>query len=165
MAHTELRVSQWAKLAYYLGRGAGEDRYRALGITGAQVGILSRLKNGPSPSAADLARDMFLSPQAILLLLNQLEANGFVVRASDRHHGRIRRVHLTNAGRDILAKAEICSAEVEDLLLQPFTPAERRQFLQFLERYVSWVKEHPWTRPDEATNEEPHHAPRHSTAL
>jgi len=64
----------------------------------AQFGTLSVVVREPGLSAADLARAVMLTPQAINLLVNGLEREGLVERRPHPTHGRILEIYPTPEG-------------------------------------------------------------------
>jgi DNA-binding MarR family transcriptional regulator len=68
------------------------------GLSRAQFGTLSVVVREPGLSAADLARAVMVTPQAINLLVNGLERDGLVERRPHPTHGRILEIHPTREG-------------------------------------------------------------------
>jgi DNA-binding MarR family transcriptional regulator len=68
------------------------------GMSRAQFGTLSVVVREPGLSAADLARAVMVTPQAINLLVNGLEREGLVERRPHPTHGRILEIYPTPEG-------------------------------------------------------------------
>jgi DNA-binding MarR family transcriptional regulator len=76
-----------------------------LGLTPTQFGVLVQLDNEPGLTQSALARRCLMSPQSMGELLPALESAGLVVRNARPGRGHPTPVHLTDAGRDVLARA------------------------------------------------------------
>ena len=81
-----------------------------LGVTPPQFTVLTMLGAYPGLSGADLARAAFVTPQTVSVILANLERAGLVGRRAHEVHGRIRPAALTDAGRDLLARARAKAA-------------------------------------------------------
>ncbi|TMJ36293.1 MAG: MarR family transcriptional regulator [Alphaproteobacteria bacterium] len=76
-----------------------DRRARHLGLTGAQIRVLSRLRRREGATQAELAADMEMRPISLSGLIDKLNRQGLVERCSDASDRRINRLHLTPAGR------------------------------------------------------------------
>lgn len=83
--------------------------FAGAGLTPVQFGVLAELEDtGPDdagPSIAELARAVNVRPQSIGETVETLEERGLVHRKGAAGRGRRRAVHLTDAGRAVLADA------------------------------------------------------------
>jgi DNA-binding MarR family transcriptional regulator len=95
-------------------RNAMDAALRPSGLTGAQFGALSVLVREPGLSAADLARVVPATPQAINLLVTALERDGLVERRPHPTHGRILEIHPTEAGTRKVEATYPVVIELED---------------------------------------------------
>src|SRR6476659_9878065 len=68
------------------------------GLTRSQFGALSVIVRQPGLSAADLARAMLVTPQAVNLIVSGLEADGLVKKRASATHGRILELFATPTG-------------------------------------------------------------------
>jgi DNA-binding MarR family transcriptional regulator len=75
-----------------------------LGLSPTQFGVLVQLDNTPGATSSELARACLMTPQSMSELLPGLEAAGHV-RRDATGRGRPAPVHLTDAGREVLARA------------------------------------------------------------
>lgn len=82
----------------------------AFGMTALQYTALSVLARHPGLSSAQMARRSFVSAQAGNEMVIILERKGFVARTPDAANRRIRRINLTTAGHEVLAK---CDQEID----------------------------------------------------
>lgn len=99
------------KAAHGVMRAALTDALEDIGITVPQLLILRAIELTPAVSSAQLARDCFVSPQAMVNNIARLEADGLIARS--KGGGRILETQLTEKGRAILERAgsRIASAE------------------------------------------------------
>lgn len=72
----------------------------------------------------------------MVVALDALEGEGLVKRRPDPGDRRARIVELTNAGREILARAEGIVVGVEDAMLADLDDGERRVLRNLLRRLV-----------------------------
>lgn len=90
-------------------------------------------ENGPI-GQQPLATRMCVDANMLVLILNDLEAQGFAERRRDPEDRRRHIVEATAAGLDALAAAEVQISSIEDELLGAMDPAERAQLGRLLER-------------------------------
>jgi DNA-binding MarR family transcriptional regulator len=76
-----------------------------------------------APTQARLAEQAGTDPMMTSQVLRKLEARGLLERASDPNDTRARRLHLTPAGRDLIARA---LADVERADVDYFAPLANR---------------------------------------
>ena len=75
-----------------------------------------------------------MDPSAICRMLDSLERGGFVTRSPSPNDRRSGQVELTQQGRDALETWEGRCKVIEAQMLQGFSPEERAQLRDFLER-------------------------------
>ncbi|OHV62801.1 hypothetical protein BCD48_39110 [Pseudofrankia sp. BMG5.36] len=129
-------MSWLIKQAFHYTRRAADEAMRAHGVTSAQGGVLIRLAQRPGLSAADLARLMFITPQAAQQTLTALEGLGLVERSADPNNARILRAVLTTRGLEVATGCRADALEVEQRLLGVLDADERKAFTDFLLRYM-----------------------------
>lgn len=84
-------------------RAALADVLDDIGITPPQLVVMRALELSPAISSAELARQCFVSPQAMVVTLTRLEQAGLIERT--KGGGRIIETHLTQKGREVLLRA------------------------------------------------------------
>jgi DNA-binding MarR family transcriptional regulator len=114
-------------------RRATED---VIGIKLKAYLTLAALRDGQM-SQQELCTAVHMDPNNCVLMLNELEAMGFVERRRDPADRRRHIVVMTEAGRKALAYAEQGVASLEDEVLSALTPEERGQFREMLIRALS----------------------------
>ena len=101
-----------------------EGELRDYGLSVSQYACLEILASRPRISNADLARDAFVSRQAMHQLLTGLRASGLVSAVGE---GRGQRYALTAEGRTRLRAASSTVAAIEQRMLATMSRAEREQ--------------------------------------
>lgn len=114
-------------------------------VSRTEVGVLRRLAGGPQRISA-LAADERVTQPAITLLVNRLEARGWVVRGADPADRRAVLVGLTPAGEEALARLR---AEYLALLHEEMEELDDRQVetlaaaVQILDGLIERIGERP----------------------
>ncbi|OBK13775.1 MarR family winged helix-turn-helix transcriptional regulator [Mycobacterium asiaticum] len=111
-----------------------DAKLRGTRLTKAQFGVIQALAHMRKASAAELARTVFVSPQAMVGLITALEQKGYIERAQSEVSARIIDARLTAAGRAAWPRASAKLAEIDDLLAAEFSQAEVVKFSRFLTR-------------------------------
>lgn len=110
MTADPLRLDDFVCFAIYSANGAFNRAYKpaldALGLTYPQYVAMVALWERDGVTVGDIGQRMFLESNTLTPLLKRLEAAGLVRRVRDAVDERQVRVHLTDAGRELRAKAE-----------------------------------------------------------
>lgn len=125
------------KRAFHQGHGMIDATVREHGVTAAQLGVLMRLAAEPGMSGAELARWLYVTPQAVQLTLAALEKRGLVERTPDPNHGRIVRAALTPEGQNL---ADMCFSDAvaaEERFAAVLDEKERETLMELLARLVA----------------------------
>jgi DNA-binding MarR family transcriptional regulator/predicted RNA-binding protein len=112
------------KRAQHALHSAMDGELREYGLSVSQYACLEILASRPRISNADLAREAFVSRQAMHQLLTGLRAAGLVTAVGQ---GRSQRYALTAEGRTRLRKASSTVAAIEQRMLATLSRAEREQ--------------------------------------
>jgi DNA-binding MarR family transcriptional regulator len=104
------------KAAQGAARNALDDALADIGITALQLIILRTIEYSPAISGAQLARDCFVSPQAMAANIAKLEAAGLIAR--NKGEGRVLEAHLTEKGRAIFDRAGSRVQSAEDYIAE-----------------------------------------------
>ena len=113
---------KWAEMAV---RARVERAVVALPVSSGQLFALALLQEQGDATAAELARLMYLTPQAMTTLLAPLRDGGLIGRQEDQAHRRRLRLRLTEEGRAVLAQARALTPAIEADVLAPLDAAER----------------------------------------
>jgi DNA-binding MarR family transcriptional regulator len=109
-----------------------DELVRPSGITALQYTALTVLERHDGLSAAQLARDSFVTAQSIADLVRSLEGRGLVRRERNPRNRRELLILLTDAGRELLAHHEGMVRELEERMVRDLTPHQTQQFRQAL---------------------------------
>ena len=137
------RIGYELKRAQHRLRATMDDGLRPLGLSTPQYAILSHLREHPGASGARLARDSFVTAQAMNDLLVGLERAGLIRRTPSPRHGRVLETHLTAAGERRVEKADAVVNAVERRLVSGLTPAERQTLSSLLRRIAEGLEAYP----------------------
>ncbi|NEB02648.1 MarR family transcriptional regulator [Streptomyces sp. SID13726] len=109
-----------------------DELVRPSGITALQYTALTVLERHDGLSAAQLARDSFVTAQSIADLVRSLETRGLVRRERNPANRRELLILLTDAGRELLARHENAVRELEERMVRDLTTHQTQQFRQAL---------------------------------
>jgi len=79
-------------------RAQVESLTMKFGVTGPQFNLLSTIRRYPGISSAELARRVFVSPQAINQVIASLARKGLIERQESSANRRILQLRLSSAG-------------------------------------------------------------------
>jgi len=91
-----------------------DDMLRGSGVTTLQYTALTVLEHRDGVTAAQLARDSFVTPQSMSDMLRALEANSLISRSANPASRRELLVHLTERGVALLEKFAPKAKAIED---------------------------------------------------
>ncbi|HJC46325.1 MAG TPA: MarR family transcriptional regulator [Candidatus Faecalibacterium faecigallinarum] len=106
----------------------------ALGLGPGQPKLIEYLARSGPCSQRQLATYFEIDPAAVCRMLDALEKGGFVTRSAVKGDRRTGMVELTEKGRSAAAAWQHACGEMEQQLLQGFTPEEAERFAQYLRR-------------------------------
>ncbi|MBC9724874.1 MarR family winged helix-turn-helix transcriptional regulator [Streptomyces sp. TRM68367] len=109
-----------------------DELVRPSGITALQYTALTVLERHDGLSAAQLARDSFVTAQSTADLVRSLESRGLVRRERNPRNRRELLILLTDAGRDLLDRHAGPARELEELMVRDLTAHQTEQFRQAL---------------------------------
>ncbi|WP_312029952.1 MarR family transcriptional regulator [Actinomycetospora sp. TBRC 11914] len=111
-----------------------DDLLRDSGVTALQYTALTVLARRDGLTSAELARNSFVTPQAMADLVNSLERGGFIVRRRNPENRRQLLISLTADGDALLARFDDPVARIETRMLDGFDDADRERFRDYLNR-------------------------------
>lgn len=109
-----------------------DELVKPSGITALQYTALTVLERHDGLSAAQLARDSFVTAQSIADLVRSLEGRGLVRRERNPRNRRELLILLTDAGRELLAEHEGPVRELEERMVRDLTAHQAQQLRQAL---------------------------------
>jgi DNA-binding MarR family transcriptional regulator len=114
-----------------------EERLRPIGVTMAQLQVLTALVNESGMSGAQLARVRHVSPQTIHALLMVTEERGWIRRSTHPENNRTLLATLTPQGRQICALGGKIALELQVHILSTFEANEVRRVELLLEQMIT----------------------------
>lgn len=100
-----------------------DDALRPAGLTSGQFSMLMAMNRPEAPSIGAVAATLAMDRTTLTANLKPLERRGLLCIAADPEDRRTRRLGLTDAGRDMLARAlplwEATHAKIEGILTEP----------------------------------------------
>jgi len=95
------------------------------GLSLTAAAALTTLERSGPRRLTELAAAEGVSQPAMTQLVGRLEASGLVERSADPEDGRVVRVQLTDAGRDLVARRRAARGERLSGLLAALSPADQ----------------------------------------
>lgn len=109
-----------------------DDLLRPAGITALQYTALTVLQRGHDVTAAQLARNSFVTTQSMADLVGALERRGLISRERDTTDRRRVHLTLTPAGERLVAEQAAPVAELESRMVAALTPDQVTAFREAL---------------------------------
>lgn len=104
------------------------------GLTWSQFGVLETLFHLGPLMSSQLAEKHLKSPNNFTVVIDNLEKHGLVRRERDTRDRRVVMVHLTDEGRERIARALPCHVRAVVTDMQVLTPDEQEQLGALLRR-------------------------------
>jgi DNA-binding MarR family transcriptional regulator len=104
-----------------------DNLLRPAGLTALQYTALTVLERHPDMSAAQLARNSFVTAQSMADMITALEGRGLIERHRDQADRRRLVVALTSAGRELLDDYRAQVAALEERMLGSLSSGEMSQ--------------------------------------
>jgi DNA-binding MarR family transcriptional regulator len=112
------------------------DAFGGAKARGYHYRLLAALQEFGPTSQVALGRRASLDRSDVVAALDELVDGGFVERAADPVDGRRNIITITPAGRAHFRRLDKILANVQDELLSPLSPNERRQLIRLLTRLL-----------------------------
>ncbi len=113
----------------------------ALGLDLRLVVALSYLGDHDATPQQELVDALCMDAKNVVLLLNELEDRGYLIRRRDSEDRRRHRVHITAEGREALLRAGLAMEAVENHVLQALDADERATLRRLLSRALHEVED------------------------
>ncbi|MET7350793.1 MarR family winged helix-turn-helix transcriptional regulator [Streptomyces mirabilis] len=111
-----------------------DELVKPAGITALQYTSLTVLERQDGLSAAQLARDSFVTAQSMADLVRSLENRGLIRRERNPHNRRELLILLTDEGRELLARYTDAVRELEERMVRELSAHQTDQFRQALSK-------------------------------
>jgi DNA-binding MarR family transcriptional regulator len=113
-------------------QGLLAEAFAAEGLRGYHFRLLAALDQHGPASQADLGRHTGIDRSDVVATLNDLVASGLAERERDPADGRRNVVTITKRGVGTLERLDAVLDAVQDAMLAPLTPNERKTFMRLL---------------------------------
>ncbi|WP_412147779.1 MarR family winged helix-turn-helix transcriptional regulator [Curtobacterium flaccumfaciens] len=138
--HLETSIGYLLKETASALRASMEAVLRPLGMTVTHYSCLELLAQRPGLSNSELARGTFVTRQSMNVLLQALERDGFVTRATEPSVGKALPTQLTDSGRRSLAQASAAIRGVEQRMLADLTDDQQTEARRILRSMVASLR-------------------------
>src|SRR5207247_8411469 len=88
--------------------------------------VLGYIRDHPGTTQQELENALFMDANSVVLILNELEAAQFSIRRRDPQDRRRHIVEMTASGRRAIERADKAREGLEDEVLAPLSPDERK---------------------------------------
>jgi DNA-binding MarR family transcriptional regulator len=129
------------KHAQAASRAALESEFGRIGITIPQFLALANIDENEDISSAELARQSYVSPQAMITIVARLEAAGLITRAPAAGGGRSLAMRLTDKGTELLRAARAHAYAIERFILDRLGDDAYLDLLSSLDRVTDALSE------------------------
>jgi DNA-binding MarR family transcriptional regulator len=136
----EARLGTYIKQAEQALMAAKGAALRPFDLTVPQYSTLMTVQFLPGQSATQLARVARVTQQTMASVLATLEDRGLIERRTSSLHARVKTVHLTDAGAELVTAADEHAHAIETRLADAFTPAERNIFRELATRAIDCLR-------------------------
>jgi DNA-binding MarR family transcriptional regulator len=116
------------------------SRPESLGMDLRLLMALSYLGDHDGAPQQEFVDVLCMDAKNVVLILNELEDHGHLVRRRDSEDRRRHRVFITEAGHDALLRSARAQEEIEDEVLQALDAEERATLCRLLTRAVRAVE-------------------------
>jgi len=104
----------------------------ALAVESGMIGVMSIIWQRPGISQNDLAAVVALKKSAVTKLVKELEERQLITRERVSSDRRMNALHLTDAGREMIAESRTIVAEIEGRAFDGVPEADRKTFFRVL---------------------------------
>jgi DNA-binding MarR family transcriptional regulator len=109
-----------------------DNALRETGLTTPQYAALNAIEEKPGQSGNKIARQCFVTPQTMNLILANLESVGLIVRRPHPEYGRILQAYLTPLGESRLQESHQRVYTIEENMVADFDDEQLNQLAQAL---------------------------------
>jgi DNA-binding MarR family transcriptional regulator len=113
------------------------ERIAELGLTTRMWGALNVLAAEGTTTQQFLGRCAGIDPSSMVATIDDLEARGFVERRPHPSDRRAHAVHITERGREVLARGRRVAREAQQELFAPLSDEERKSLHELLMRLAT----------------------------
>ena len=115
-----------------LRRSVFDEFMKPMAMTRSQWWILAHLSRHDGMIQSDLANVLDIGKAALGGLIDRLEASGFIERRADETDRRVKRIHLTSKGTQIIAEMRSRSHDMSERILEGLNNESRHALVYML---------------------------------
>ena len=104
------------------------------GLRPADFSVLSLIAHNPGLTSRQLCSTLNIQPPNLVGMINQLQKRELITRRPHPRDGRAMGLHLTPAGKKMIAQAEATATELEADATARLSAAERKTLIQLLRK-------------------------------
>lgn len=108
---------------------------KPVGLTLAQYVALTELEGKQGITAATLSRACLVSPQAMMIVLKNMEEQGLIKRSAHPRHASVLEIHVTDVGKEAMLFGREKVSRVEQQIFAAFSKKELTVFAELLSRF------------------------------
>ena len=112
-------------------------------LTSVQFAALRMIAGHPGVDATRLSALIAFDRSTIGDVLDRMETKGWIVRKPAPSDRRIKLIELSTAGAALLGRVGPAVRRVQERILAPLDPADRRQFIRILQQLADTKNERP----------------------
>lgn len=112
------------------------DECREYDLTPVQFAALVGIRENPGTDATRLSAVIAFDRSTLGNVLERLEKKKLIKRTGGKDDKRIKRLNLTQQGRDVLSAIMPSVDRAQDRMLAPLTPAERNTIKRLLRKLI-----------------------------
>lgn len=127
----------WLKRTYLTARKSLDQALHEFGLTGSQFELLRHVLQHDGIEQRALAQRIHISGPSVTGLVDALSERGLIRRATDAEDARVKRLYVTEAGRNLGDHVDRRAASIEARMLATFSPAEQALAKEFFARMVT----------------------------
>lgn len=143
----EQSVGYQLKRVQYALRAQMDNALRETGLTTPQYSALTAIEETPGLSGNKIARQCFVTPQTMNLILANLENRGLIVRHPHPEYGRVLQAYLTPVGENRLQESHQKIRGIEEHMVADFTEEQRFQLAHALRTCANALETGAEARP------------------
>ena len=115
-----------------LRRSVFDEFMKPMAMTRSQWWILAHLSRHDGMIQSDLANVLDIGKAALGGLIDRLEASGFIERRADETDRRVKRIHLTSKGTQIITEMRSRSHDMSERILEGLNNESRHALVDML---------------------------------
>lgn len=112
------------------------EETEGFGITPVQYAALSMVQAQPGIDQKTLAREIGFDTSTIGEVIDRLERRALIQRLVSLADRRVRLLHVTRAGEQLLGQVTPAMLKAQQRMLEPLVAADRKRFLSMLKTVV-----------------------------